>query len=129
MITLVVARTFILVCCSAALGGCASNRQELFTGPVVAESGICGPSASNTGVMQGSLSIRQNSVVFAPEQGVVTLPGKRDLSGHVVAGQTLAGADHKPFPMAFEGDVQGDKAVGVYATPRCRAKVEFRRLE
>lgn len=77
--------------------------------------------------MRGSLSVRNDDVVFAPETGVVAMPGRIDKAGHIVAGKTVAGADHKPFPMAFDGNLRGGRVTGSYATPRCRAMVELER--
>lgn len=77
--------------------------------------------------MHGTLSIQGDAVVFAPETGVMSLPGRIDKAGHITAGQSLPGADHKPFAMAFEGDRKGDAVTGVYATPRCRAEVSLSR--
>ena len=77
--------------------------------------------------MNSSLSIRSDAVVFAPETGVISLPGHVGKDGHIVAGQTLSGADHKAFAMVFEGDLKGDTVTGTYATPRCRAAVSLNR--
>ncbi len=96
-------------------------------GTVQPASGVCGLSGPAGAVMHGTLSIQGDVVLFAPETGVISLPGRIDAAGHIVAGQTLPGADHKPFPLAFEGDRKGNGVTGVYATPRCRAEVSFSR--
>jgi hypothetical protein len=109
------------------VAGCANGRDGRYTGNVVTESGICGL-ASNGGHADGTLMIRGNEVVFAPDQGVVLLNGHVDSAGHVKASVTAPGVDHKPFPLVFEGDLQGTRVAGRYATPRCRATVQLDRV-
>lgn len=115
------------MCLSLPLTACGGPRQELFLGTVQPSSGVCGLSAAAGATMHGTLSIRGDAVVFAPETGVLSLHGRIDNAGHITAGQTLPGADRKPFAMAFAGDRKGDAVTGIYATPRCRAEVSLSR--
>ncbi len=109
------------------LAGCTGSRDGRYVGSVVTETGLCGL-ASNGGHADGFLTIRGDEVLFAPDQGVVTLNGRIDAAGHMKASLTQAGIDHKPFPMVFEGDVQNARITGRYATPRCRATVQLDRV-
>jgi hypothetical protein len=109
------------------VAACAGGRNGRYAGNVVTESGTCGL-ASNGGHADGTLMIRGDEVVFAPDQGVVVLNGHIDAAGHVKASMTAPGMDHKPFPMVFEGDLQGTRVAGRYATPRCRATVQLDRV-
>ena len=110
-----------------ALSACSSGRDGRYFGTLSTQTGTCGLSATASGQLDGSLMIRGDDVVFAPEQGVVVLQGRINAAGHVVAASSPLGADHKPFTMVFEGDLHGDKVTGRYATPRCRASVALTR--
>ncbi|WP_428394763.1 hypothetical protein [Lichenicoccus sp.] len=84
--------------------------------------GTCPNTRSSTLVIDG------HHLSFAPADGVLILQGMR------VPGQTrlhaqleLPGANHKPFPMVFEGHPQGHAIVGLYGTPACRAEIQLRR--
>ena len=109
-----------------AVASCAAGRDGRYAGSVVTEQGTCGLAATGSHA-DGSLLIRGNDVVFAPDQGVILLNGHVDAAGHVKASVTAPGSDHKPFPMVFEGDLQGTQITGRYATPRCRATVQLDR--
>jgi len=112
-----------------ALAGCALGGPDgRYAGPVDVEQGMCGPAAGGQH-MVGSLQIRGEEAIFAPDQGVLLLRGQIDKSGHVTASTTTPGADHKPFLMVFEGDVRGKHVEGRYATPRCRATVRLDRAD
>jgi hypothetical protein len=114
-----------IVLALAVLAGCASlARNGRYAGPVAADEGNCGPVAGGTH-LTGSLQIKGDAVLFAPDSGVLVLPGHIDAAGHVTASMTMPGADHKPFMMVFEGDLHGDQIEGRYATPRCRATVRL----
>ena len=107
------------------LAGCAGDtRDRRYAGTVDAVEGVCGLVPGGTHLL-GSLQIRGDSVQFAPDSGVLILPGHIDAAGHVTASATMPGADHKPFLLAFEGDLHGDLVEGRYATPRCRAAVRL----
>ena len=73
--------------------------------------------------------MRGDKVVFAPDEGVLALQGRIDAAGHVTASATTPGIDHKPFIMAFEGDLRDSRITGRYATPRCRASVRLDRVD
>jgi hypothetical protein len=120
-------RAMALLLASLSVAGCAGGRDGRYVGNVVTDSGTCGL-ASNGGQAEGTLLIRGNEVVFAPDQGVVLLTGHVDPAGHVKASVTAPGVDHKRFLMAFEGDVKGTQVAGRYATPRCRATVQLDRV-
>jgi hypothetical protein len=111
------------------LGGCAAGgeRDGRYAGTVTTDTGLCGL-ASGTRPAVGALLIRRAEVEFAPDEGVIVLHGRVDETGHVVASATTLGADHKPFVMAFEGDLRGNHVEGRYATPRCRAVVKLDRV-
>ena len=113
----------LLVLAACAVGA----RNDRYAGSVDAEQGICGPIGSGQH-MQASLQIRGDQVLFAPDEGVVLLQGQIDPTGHLTASATAPGADHKPFPMVFEGDLRADAVDGHYATPRCRATVRMHRV-
>jgi hypothetical protein len=109
----------------ALLAGCAGGaRNGRYAGAVDADEGVCGPVSGGTHLV-GSLQIRGDAVLFAPDGGVLILPGHVDGAGHVSASATMPGVDHKPFLMVFEGDLHGDQLEGHYATPRCRATVRL----
>jgi hypothetical protein len=110
-----------------AVAGCTAGRNGRYAGSVVTQAGVCGLT-SNGGHADGTLMIRGDEVVFSPDQGVVLLNGRVDTAGHVKASVTAPGIDHKPFPMVFEGDLQGTRIAGRYATPRCRATVQLDRV-
>jgi hypothetical protein len=110
------------------LGSCAADgRNDRYAGQVDAEQGVCGPIGAGQH-MVASLQIRGDQVLFAPDEGVVLLQGRIDVAGHVTASLDAPGADHKPFPMVFEGSLHGMMIDGRYATPRCRAKVQLHRV-
>lgn len=106
---------------------CEDVESARYAGRLEVEAGRCSIEDAPPGGPAASLAVRGRAVVFSPDSGVVTLPGRIDAAGHVTAGMTLAGAEHKPFTMAFEGDLRGGSIVGQYATPRCRAGVRLER--
>ncbi len=111
------------------LAGCAfGGFNGRYAGPVNADEGVCGLVAGGK-QLTGSLQIRGDEAIFAPDEGVLLLRGQIDKSGHVTASATAPGADHKPFLMVFEGDVHGKHVEGHYATPRCRATVRLDRAD
>jgi hypothetical protein len=120
-------------CALLAVSACASgspdpsDRDGRYIGTLSTQSGICGLSVSPDGKFEGVLTVRGGEVLFAPEEGVVVLPGRIDAAGHVTAAESPIGADHKPFTMVFEGDLHGNKVTGRYATPRCRASAVLTR--
>ena len=108
------------------LSGC-SGEAARFTGPVTVEQGTCALGFDATTNTTASLVLRGNDVQFAPSDGVIVLTGQIDGKGHVVASSNATGADRKPFPQVFEGDRDGDRVVGRFASPRCRANVVLTR--
>lgn len=112
--------------CAVALGlalaGCAGGNGR-FIGTMTTEQGACGPGFDSAGQAAAVLIVQGEEVQFAPTQGVLVLRGKVNDAGHVVASNSTAGADRKPFLMVFEGDRTGDGVQGRFASPRCRATV------
>ena len=110
------------------LAGCiASGRNDRYAGAVEVEEGVCGP-VNGGAHLVGSLQIRGDQALFAPDEGVVLLQGRIDATGHVTASTTAPGPDHKAFTMVFEGDLRGNTVEGRYATPHCRATVRLHRV-
>jgi hypothetical protein len=112
------------------LAGCAASGsiEGRYAGTVDVTAGVCGLSPGGAKQTKGTLMIKGDEVLFAPDEGVAVLRGKIDGSGHLTASETGPGVDHKPFPMVFEGDLRDGKVAGRYSTPRCRAVVELARV-
>ena len=109
------------------LTGCGGVENRRFVGSLATTQGACGLGFGADGSAPATLMLRGANVEFAPTDGVTVLPGHIDGAGHVLAGSNATGADKKPFPQVFEGDRKGDEVSGVFATPRCRAKVTLKR--
>jgi hypothetical protein len=98
------------------LSACAAPRTDIFAGPLTPQSGTCDPPA------QATLTLRDNTLVFAPNSGTLILNGA--IAGAIVqAAATLPGADRKPYPVSFQATRQGNLISGTYTTPRCRYHV------
>lgn len=110
-----------------ALAGCGAAGDGRFVGSVATTEGACGLGFDGQGKSTATLMMRGKDVLFAPSDGVTVLGGHVNDSGHVLAGSNVTGADKKPFPQVFEGDRDGDRVRGVFATPRCRGRVELQR--
>lgn len=110
------------------LAGCAAaaDRDGRYAGAVDADGGVCGSAIG--GHANGTLLLRGQDAMFAPDDGVMVLRGRVDAAGHVTASATTPGIDHKPFAMVFEGDLRDGRVNGRYATPRCRAVVRLDRV-
>ncbi len=104
------------------LAGC-SGGMTRYSGLATVQQGDCGTGFDATGKASATLLVDGGDVQFAPTDGVTVLAGHVTESGHMLATSTTAGADHKPFQQVFEGDRTGDKVVGRFASPRCRAAV------
>ena len=109
-----------------ALSGCGSGDAR-YVGPVVTNEGACGLGFDGAGNASATLIVRKDEASFYPSSGSQSLLGHMSAAGHVLTSSTAAGADRKPFVQVFEGDVAGDRVVGKFATPRCRAAVEMTR--
>ncbi len=103
-----------------AVAACAGGSQR-YAGTLAAGQGACGAGFDAGGKAAATLMIHGNDVQFAPSDGVTVLTGHVTDAGHVVASSVTDGADHKPFQQVFEGDRSGDRVVGRFASPRCRA--------
>ena len=84
--------------------------------------GACPDQQSSTLMIDG------HHLSFTPADGVLVLNGARvPGQAHLHAQLRLPGADHKPFPMVFEGHPQGRAILGLYGTPTCRAEIRLHR--
>ncbi len=109
------------------LAGCGAGGGGRYVGDLTTTQGNCGLGIDPQGKATATLMVRGDNVQFAPTDGVVVLPGHVNGAGHVLAGSNATGADKKPFPQVFEGDRDGERVRGTFATPLCRASVELRR--
>ena len=107
----------------AACGGNGSHREFVGSPNVVA--GACPELANQGHDVRSVLTIRNDSVVFVPADGVVELNGHVDASGRMTASRSSGGVDHHAFEMVFEGQLTDGAVVGTFATPRCRASVKM----
>ena len=98
-----------------------SGGSARYAGTLATEQGTCGTGFDASGNAPATLIVENGRVQFAPSDGVTLLTGHMDAAGHVVAGSVADGADHKPFQQVFEGDRDGDRILGRFASPRCRA--------
>ncbi len=115
-----------LVVAVVALAGCADPSTR-YTGTLTTQQGACGTGFGPDGTSAATLVVRGADVQFAPSDGVTVLTGHASDKGHVVAESVTSGADHKPFQQVFEGDRDGDRVAGRFASPRCRASVVLTR--
>ena len=102
------------------LAACAAGSVR-YAGTLSAEQGNCGIGFDAGGKAAATLVVQGTDARFAPTDGVTVLDGHISPSGHVTASSVAEGADHKPFQQVFEGDRTGDRVVGRFASPRCRA--------
>ncbi len=111
----------------AAVSGCGATGDGRYVGTVSAEQGSCGAEFDGQGKATATLLLRGTEAKFAPSDGVVVLDGHINGAGHVIAQNSAAGVDHKPFLQVFEGERTGTRVTGQFASPRCRAAVELAR--
>ena len=111
----------------AAVTACGAAGDGRYVGVALTSQGSCGSGFDGAGKAAATLLMRGNEVRFTPSDGVVVLEGKMDSNGHVLAQGSAAGADRTPFLQAFEGDRDGSRIKGQFASPRCRASVELTR--
>ncbi len=87
---------------------------------VTAVSGVrCSPPASATLTQRGS------EFNFAPNDGAIVITGVIGEDSSVNGSLALVGADHKPFTLTLDGTLTRDGFEGIYATPRCRSRVNL----
>lgn len=103
------------------LTGC-GGATERYAGRMVPEapSALCRDG-------RATLQVRGGQAVFVPDERALVLEGEAGADGAVRAGRETLGADRQPFPQVFEGRIEGERASGVYGTPRCRYRVELGR--
>jgi hypothetical protein len=108
------------------LSGCGGSDGR-YVGTVSTEQGACGVGFDAQGKATATLMLHDGDAKFAPSGGVLVLDGHVDSTGHVLVGSSAPGADRKPFVQVFEATRDGERVVGKFATPRCRATVELSR--
>jgi hypothetical protein len=69
--------------------------------------------------------VRDRSVAFTPNDGVLVLHGTLDSDGTVHAAFDPQGADHHPFPLRFEAKLSEAGVTGTYTSPICHSHVEL----
>ncbi len=89
------------------------EETRVFAGPQTPQAGTCEPATRAT------LTRRGMHVVVTPGDGTVTLDGQIEASA-IVAKAMLTGADKKPYPLIFTGQLHGTTIDGTLATQRCR---------
>ena len=110
-----------------ALAGCAEGSVR-YAGMLTTTQGACGGAGMGAGgTAPATLIIRGGDAQFTPTDGVTVLRGQSRADGHVDAQSALPGADHKPFQQVFEGERDGTRITGRFASPRCRATVVLTR--
>ncbi len=109
------------------LAGCTAPTDGTYFGTLKTQQGLCSTSEDTLGNAPATLNLRGNNAQFEPEDGVIVLGGQMNNAGHVLAQSNAPGADHKPFPQIFEGDLVGDQISGRFASPRCRATITLKR--
>ena len=83
-----------------------------------------GPLCTQT---RGVLQIRDNTVLFEPNEGTWILQGEAKPDGTLYANKTQLGADKKPYETAIEARWTPTSIVGTYTTPRCTFAVTLTR--
>ncbi len=103
-----------LLLCLVPLAACTGLQQtQVFAGPQRPVAGACDPATHAT------LTRRGDAITVSPADGTLTLVGT--ITGtSLSAGTTLTGADKKPYPITFNGQLAGPRIDGTLATPRCR---------
>lgn len=109
------------------LAGC-TNRESLGTpydlrwvGTVAPEAGRCPPSSQGT----MTAKIRDRSVTFTPNDGVLVLHGSVGPDGAVHAEFDAQSADHRPFPLRLDAKLSEAGVTGTYSSPICHSHVEL----
>lgn len=119
-------RLAVRLCILTTLCACAGNGgRSSFAGSSTVIAGGCPELAPQGSAVHSVLTLRDNTVVFMPADGIVELTGQVDAAGHVTASSSAVGADHHEFKMVFDGKLADHAVVGTFATPRCRASVRM----
>ena len=100
--------------CLLPLAACTGIQQTaVYAGPQRPLAGACDPATHAT------LTRRGSALTLTPADGTLTLTGT--FSGTTLsAATTLLGADKKPYPISFTGQLAGAHIDGTLTTPRCR---------
>jgi hypothetical protein len=98
-----------------------SRPQQRWVGPVTPTSAAAGCAAT-----RGVLLLRENDVVFAPDEGTWLLYGTAK-PGTLTAAASRIGADKKPYDTTLEASWTEAEVSGTYKTPRCTYKVALTR--
>ncbi len=103
-----------ILLCLVPLTACTGlQRTQVFAGPQRPVAGACDPATRAT------LTRRGSAITVSPADGTLTLDGT--ITGtSISAATTLTGADKKPYPITFTGELAGSRIEGTLATPRCR---------
>lgn len=117
---------FLLIPFLATCGGresLLSSYDARFVGTITPESGEdCHPASPSPATL--TLKRSDNSVMFAPTDGVLVLSGSLTPDGTVHARLDLATTDeHKPYPLVLDGTLVNQSFTGTYTTPGCRYRV------
>lgn len=115
---------FWLLCLAACTGreALGTTYDQRWAGTTTPESGRC----PRTSPASMTLLLRDRSITFSPHDGVLVLRGLLGNDGSVHAALDGAGADHRPFPLRFDGQLIDSSVIGTYTSPICRAHVELR---
>ena len=117
-------RVIVHVALAMSLAGCIvvpNGSNGRWVGPVTPVSGTCDPAS------QAVLLVSPAEATFAPDDGVLLLRGHADDHGHVSADLRSTGFNHQTYLLTFTGELQDDRIVGTFITPRCRATVTLHR--
>jgi len=87
-----------------------------YAGPIRPIAGTCDAPS------QALLTLRDKSVIFAPESGILLLKGAIDNQA-ITATLTLTDPNKQPYRLSFQGARAGHDIAGTYTTPRCRYAV------
>ena len=90
-------------------------------GPLMPIAGTCDAAS------QAVLLVSPKQATFSPNTGTLLLRGHADPVGHITADLRTVGMNHQPYVLYFNGVLEGDRIVGTYLTPRCRASVALAR--
>lgn len=109
------------------LAGCTGRESPgtsydlRWVGAVTPEAGRCPPSSVGT----LTAVVRDRSVTFTPNDGVLVLQGTVGSDGTVHAAFAAQGADRHPFPLRLDATLSEAGVTGTYTSPICRSHVEL----
>lgn len=91
-----------------------SSPTTRFTGTVTPTSS--GPLCPSS---KASLQIREQTIIFAPDEGTWVLTGTLSPDNSLIADKSRIGSNNQIYDTTFEGRLVQDKITGTYKTPRC----------